>query len=115
MDGMTVQQRLDDICKRSGMSEDIVRRVLQAEKASIIESLKRGERATLIGRCVIRPDLRQRVQVGGEVESYIKASADVAYALQQELQQYNKFIQDQHSNDNKLPEGIKMVQIQSLL
>lgn len=55
MGGMTVQERIDDICKKSGMSEDIVRRVLNAEKASVIESLKRGERATIIGRCILRP------------------------------------------------------------
>lgn len=112
---MTVQQRLDDICKRSGMSEDIVRRVIQAEKASIMEQLKRGERATLIGRCVIRPGMRTRVQTGGQVEKYIKASADVAYALQTELQKCSEFIKDEQNKEDDIPVGIRIEQIQSLL
>lgn len=115
MDGMTVQQRLDDICKRSGMSEDIVRRVLQAERAQVLEQLKRGERATLIGRCVLRPDIRSKIVVGGQTETYIKANADVAYALQRDLQKHKEFINDRNDNSNELPEGIKIVQLSQLL
>lgn len=115
MDGMTVQQRLNDICKRSGMSEDIVRRVIQAERAQILEQLKRGERATLIGRCVIRPDIRSKVSIGGQSQTYIKASADVAYALQNDLQKYDRFVVDNNTEDDTLPDGIRMVQLQQLL
>ena len=114
MNGMTVQQRLDDICKRQGMSEEIVRRVLQAEKASVLDSLKRGEKATLIGRCVIRPELRSKVDVGGDVRDYIKASASVAYTLQNELQNCSEFEKSQES-ENQIPEGIRITQISQLL
>ena len=50
MVGMTTQDRLNDICEISGLSEDIVRRVFDAERQSIVKSLRKGERATLIGR-----------------------------------------------------------------
>lgn len=114
MSGMTVQQRLDDICKRQGMSEEIVRRVLQAEKAQIIDSLKKGEKATLIGRCVIRPELRSKVDIGGDVKKYIKASATVAYTLQNELQSCSDFEKSENTDD-QLPEGIRITQISQLL
>lgn len=114
MNGMTVQQRLDDICKRQGMSEEIVRRVLQAEKASVLDSLKKGEKATLIGRCVIRPELRSKVDVGGDVRDYIKTSASVAYTLQNELQNCSEFEKSEES-DNQIPEGIRITQISQLL
>lgn len=55
MVGMNAKQRIDDICAISGLSEDIVRRVMSAERESIIRSLKRGERSALLGRAVIRP------------------------------------------------------------
>ncbi|MBO5388684.1 MAG: hypothetical protein J6A59_11190 [Lachnospiraceae bacterium] len=57
MEGMTTQERYNDICKICGLSEDIVRRVLNAERQSVANSLKRGERATLVGRVTIRPEL----------------------------------------------------------
>lgn len=115
MNGMTVQQRLDDICKRQGMQEEIVRRVLQAEKAQILDSLKKGEKATLIGRCVIRPELRQRVAIGGDVETYIKASSSVAYSLQNELSECKQFDRTEAQEDDAIPEGIRITQISQLL
>ena len=67
MESLTVQQRLKDICSRCGLSEEIVKRVLSAERDSIVESLKHGERATLIGRCVLRPEKRQKLETGGRI------------------------------------------------
>ena len=48
---MTVKERIQDIMDICGLSEDIVRRVLAAERESIKKSLRRGEKVTLIGRC----------------------------------------------------------------
>lgn len=113
--GLTVQQRLDDICKRQGMSEEIVRRVLKAERDSAIDSLKRGENATLIGRCVLKPDIRQKVEIGGQVKTYIKVGAEAAYAVKSELAKYEDFETGSQQEEDSLPEGIRVAQIQSLL
>ncbi len=89
--GMTTQERIDDICTISGLSEDIVRRVMTAEKESVAKSLKKGERANLIGRVVIRPELKKRLVVGGEFENYIKLNASVAASLESMLDGMEEF------------------------
>ena len=95
MVGMTTQERLDDICKISGLSEDIVRRVMDAEKKSIAKSLRKGERATLIGRAVIRPEVKRRIVTdeaqGPHWETYIKLSASPASSLEAMLKDLDKF------------------------
>lgn len=89
--GMTTQERIEDICKISGLSEDIIRRVMNAEKESIAKSLRKGERANLIGRVVIRPELKHRLVVGGEFENYIKLNATVAASLESMLDDLSGF------------------------
>ena len=110
---MTVKERLEDISKRCGMSEDIVRRVLDAEKKSIIDSLKRGERATLIGRCVIIPELRSRLGVGCTMEKKIKLSATVTSSLASEFKDLGNF-ETNINNEESIPEGVMMMQLSSL-
>lgn len=114
MEGMTTQERIDDICKLSGLSEDIVRRVMDAEKKSIVASLKRGERATLIGRAVIRPELRPRLAVGGIMEHYIKLSISVAASLESMLEGVNKFEITASNKPKKEDKGVITKQISSL-
>lgn len=103
MNGLTTQERLNDICKISGLSEAIVRRVLDAERMSVAKSLRKGERATLIGRCVIRPEIRSKIETGGEMgmafspitRSYIKLSAQVAPSMEAMLQDLSMFEQSE--------------------
>ena len=116
MNGMTTQERYDDICRISGMSEDIVRRVLNAEKQSICNSLRRGERATLIGRVTIRPELRQRICIGGETQGYVKLKATVSSALASEFETVKEFM-GEPSEETGIPEdsGIVLRQIPSLI
>lgn len=111
MRGMTTQDRYDDICKISGLSEDIVRRVLLAEKQSIIESLKHGERATLIGRCVIRPEIRSKIVIGGKLKNYVKLSVAVADSLECELKSIESF---EGNDDVEEDCGIRLQQIRAL-
>ena len=89
--GMTTQERIDDICSRSGLSEDIVRRVMNAEKDSVAQSLRKGERANLIGRVVIRPEIKRKLVVGGEFETYIKLNATPAASLEATLADLSGF------------------------
>lgn len=115
MRNMTVKERIEDISKRCGLSEDIIRRVLQAEQQSIADSLKRGERATLIGRCTIVPEIRTRLGVGGKLKKEIKLSASVAHSLVVALSDLEDFIKDDTEEDSKVPEGVMVTQITGLI
>ena len=108
---MTVKERLEDVSERSGLSEDIIRRVFNAERESIIDSLKRGEKATLIGRCTIEPELRQRLDVGGGLRKIVKLSARVSTSLSNELEDIEEF-KDGEEEINM--EGIMLMEIGSL-
>ena len=122
MVGMTTQERINDICALSGLSEEIVRRVMDAEKKSIVKSLRKGERANLIGRVVIRPEIRHRLLVGGEFENYIKLSANVASSLESMLDDLNGFenVVADASNDSAIEQlnfrdQVRMSQISALI
>lgn len=112
MVGMTTQQRLDDICEISGLSEEIVRRVQDAECKSIIKTLRKGERSTLIGRCVIRPEIRTKIQIGGEPITFIKLSVSPAASLEAKLSDLPGFEIDDDDSDM---EGIWVSQIPALI
>lgn len=113
MKGMTTQERYDDICKISGLSEDIVRRVLSAERESICNSLKRGERATLIGRVTIRPEIRDKIEIGCTLRQYIKLKAEVSSAMASEFESMSGFEVDDSEDDDDT--GIVLRQIPSLV
>ena len=114
MEGMTTQERYNDICKICGLSEDIVRRVLNAERQSVANSLKRGERATLIGRVTIRPEIRYKLGIGGEQIGSIKLKTSVSSALAAEFEAMNNFVSDTSENDSS-DRGIVLRQIPSLI
>ncbi|MBR1455095.1 MAG: hypothetical protein IJ593_10715 [Lachnospiraceae bacterium] len=109
MNGMTTQERINDICNRCGLSENVVRRVLDAERDSIAKSLRKGERATLIGRVVIKPELRERFEIGGTTNKYIKLSASATSSLKSLVDYTDEFDEDQ-GNDA----GIMLTQISAL-
>lgn len=113
MQGMTTQERIDDICKISGLSEDIVRRVFDAERQSIAKSLRKGERATLIGRCVIRPEIRSKIEIGGNPVTYVKLHSSVAASMEALLKDVSNFEVD--SDDTEEVQGIMVKQISALV
>ena len=112
MKGLSTQERLNDICRISGISENVVRRVLDAERESIANSLKRGERATLIGRCVIRPEIRSKIEIGGIQRNYIKLSAQVTNSMESMMDGLSACESDREevTSDN----GIRLRQISAL-
>lgn len=111
MIGMTTQERINDICTISGLSEDIVRRVMDAERQSIAKSLRRGERANLIGRAVIRPEIKRRLMIGGEFENYIKLTVSPAASLEGMLDGLKEF---EVADDSTKETGIRLTQIAAL-
>lgn len=79
---MNVQDRLHDISQISGFSEDIVRKVLDAEAQSAAKSLRRGEKVALIGRCTIAPCIGTRlIAEEARVANHIKLKATIAKSL----------------------------------
>lgn len=113
MSAMTTQERYNDIAKRSGLSEEIIRRVISAERESIVDSLKRGERATLIGRCVIKPDMRSRMEVGGEIVNYMTVKSSVATSLKARIEEVTDFETVEDTEEDNF--GIRLRQIESLV
>lgn len=92
MSEMSIQQRYDDISERSGLSEDIIRRVLIAAKQSIAESLRNGDRATLPMICTYIPEKRTKLgQDGVGVETYMKIKTKISSAIETEVGSETKF------------------------
>lgn len=101
MTGMNIQERYDDISKISGLSEEIIRRVFKATRQSLAKSLKQGERATLPGICTLTPELKNRIDIGGEsMTTYIKLKASASSAMETELGKVSNF--DATSEDDKV-------------
>jgi len=88
---MNTQERYDEISRLSGMSEDIIRRVLKASRQSLAQSLKNGDRATLPGICTIYPELKSKILIGGQPSTYVKLKASASSALATELENVSKF------------------------
>lgn len=92
---MTVNERIVDIQKRTGLSENIIRSVLKAETDSVIDSLKRGERATLIGRCTFTPVKKSKLEIGGTLNSYLRVSVKASTKIENILKETEDFSADE--------------------
>lgn len=114
--GMTVAERLADISKRSGLSEEILRRAFKAEAESAVESLKRGESATFIGRGVVYPELRNRLAVGGDIRKEVKLTMKPADSLTASLRGIEKFEAGTAAEveEKELPSGVRVIQLSAL-
>lgn len=117
---MTVNERLEDISRISGFSVEIVRKVLNAEQESILKSLKKGERATLIGRCTLEPVIRQKIVPGREGPvNYIKVRAAVSSIIKDNLENMEGF--EREEGNDRIEDilvnkpGVATVQIPSLI
>lgn len=83
MKGISIQERYDDIVKRSGFSEDVVRQVLKVTRQSLVDSLKKGERATLPGICTITAENRYKMDENEQPKvKYIKLKASPSSSLE---------------------------------
>lgn len=107
---MQAKDRYQEIAEISGMSEAVVRRVLEAEKESVVNSLKRGERATLLGRCVMRPEISQRLGMDGKLENEIKVKISVANAITSALKGVTEFENEEVAYES----GIRLKRIPDL-
>ena len=93
MSDMGIQDRYDDISKISGISEEVIRRVYKATAESLAQSLKRGERATLPGICTMIPEIRHRLEEGGEsVRYYTKIKCQPSSSMEHKLSNIQGFV-----------------------
>lgn len=91
---MDMQERYNDIAKKTGLSENIIRSVFKATRDSVIESLKHGERATIPGICNFTPDLRVGYDFGGDKKYFVKAKIKVSSTFEKELKESSIIDQD---------------------
>lgn len=110
--GMTIKERLDDISKESGLSTDIVRRVLDAERVSIAKSLCKGENAMLIGRCIMYPKAVSKLAVGCTLERRVSLKVRPTTSLIRYLDEASDF--DNFGNEEESGD-IAVVQIEDLI
>lgn len=99
MSEMSMQDRYDDICSISGLSEEVVRRVLKATKQSCAKSLRHGHKATIPGICTIHAEERTKLSVGCKEEQYIKLKVRPSAALESELNRLGGFESDEDDSD----------------
>lgn len=100
MSAMSLQERYDEVSMLSGLSEEVIRRVYKATRQSLAMSLKRGELATLPGICSITPEIRNRIDIGGEsMTSYIKLKAKPSTALDSEIAKLDNFESEEEQKE----------------
>lgn len=115
---MTVQERLEDISSRCGMTTEVIRRVLNAEAESVAESLRKGERATLIGRCTIVPSMGTKLDISGDVKNRVKLSSKVTGSLKSrvDIEEFEQSVEEDLTNKFlKENPGVRTVQIKGLM
>lgn len=109
---MTVSERINDISRRSGFSEKIIRSVLDAERASVIDSLKKGEKATMIGRATLVPTVRNKLNCETmTLGRYVAVTAKPASVIKAEMEK----LQGYEKEDEVINPNISVKQIASLV
>lgn len=115
---MTVEERLTDIQRRTGISEDIIRCVLKGETDSIVDSLKRGEKATLIGRCSFEPRIARCTREDGTEGTCARVSITASSRVTTPLYELSDFLPSEPSPQEKLiasSENVLIKQIKELV
>lgn len=113
---MDTKSSIEDICKRCGLSEEIVRRVQKAETEHIIYCLEHGMKANLPGRGTYVPNMRQKLMVGGVMEGYVKPRFLISSIITDAMQSVNEYKRSEgEEEDERLPEEIITMQIESLI
>lgn len=115
MKGMDSMELLNDISKRCGLDIEIIRRVQNAETEYIIDRLKRGERVRIPGRGTFRPELRNRLGIGGNLEQQINVKFSISDVIKNSLSECNGFDDKADKEDDTIPDNIRTIQIESLL
>lgn len=76
---MTPEEWVQGVSTKCGLSADIVRAVQKAEAQHAVESLLKGENALLLGRCILKPRVKN-----GEVKISAVATTSINRALMEQ-------------------------------
>lgn len=116
---MTLKERINDICDMTGFTEDVVRRIMEAECESLAQTLAKGEKATLLGRAtfvtskvsraVSSEDNSGELQLASEIEVKVRPSKSLVTRVNQLV--YEEKVD--YSDEIKIP-GIATLQIEGL-
>lgn len=92
---MNITDRYEDIAKKSGFSEDVVKRVLKASAQSLAESLKKGESATLPGVCRLSTNIKYKPDLMTmEFENVLKLRAVALESLVKQVADGFEFVDE---------------------
>lgn len=115
---MSKVERVADIAKRCNMSSETVSAVLKAERESMMESLKKGEKVTLAGRVIVNPIVRHTTRLDSNgnpvMVNYLAATAKPIGGVLDELSAmdcYETAASDENENES-LAEELKRHKIQ---
>lgn len=103
------KSRLDAISAECGLSTDIVRRVLEAQKNVAVDSLLHGEKVIITGLCAIVPMVKSTL-TAGVATTEVKAKAIESASLLAELKNHKAF-ETREEFDEELEAGVRTLNI----
>ena len=105
---MAAKDRIDKICKESGFSEEIVRKVLSAETQVAVDEMRHGRVAVLSGRAKLEPIETMKL-VDGKLRKVIKVRAQVLKSIESKLSDTERFIIEEKSDEETEKEMRELV------
>lgn len=94
----TIAERMQDIVERSGLSMDIVQRVMSARADSILDDLMSGMRVVDYGVCSLTPYTTKKLSVGG-VGNHVGVKCDVSPRIVEALNNVDNYEVDESDDD----------------
>lgn len=110
MDAVKMMNKLKE---KTGLSEEVIRRVQKAESELVIESLKSMDRINLTGRGVFRPEVQYDLGKRGEIVKNIKPIFKVSGKIKDALSGVQDT--DIDYDDEELPDGILVLELEDLM
>lgn len=95
----TIAERMQDICNRSGLSMEIVQRVMIARADSILDDLKNGLRVVDYGVSSMTPYTTNKLCVGG-MGKYVGVKCEVSPRIIDALNSVENYTIDESDDDN---------------
>jgi len=100
MERVTTQEHIKNVAKHCGLTEEIVRSVMNAEKECVINYLKTGRGAILPGRCIITPVLRHKTDQTSTQNPRIKLRVNISKIIESQVKK-QETIEKLQAKENK--------------
>lgn len=115
---MTLNERYRDVSERTGLSEEIIRRVLSGFADSGKDSLRHGEAVTVPGLSTLTPELREKTVIENGVmltRQYIKVKIKPTHSLATEMDMCDRFEEREETEEIDYGSNIRIGQIAALM